>query len=33
MQRLQVAQLPKGSDRVKVVRVFQDGVLVFTHTD
>lgn len=26
-------QLPKGSARVKVVRLFQDGEYVFTHTD
>lgn len=28
-----LSQLPKGSARVKTVRVFQDGDFVFTHTD
>ncbi len=28
-----LAQLPKGSARVKVVRAFEDGDFVFTHTD
>jgi predicted SnoaL-like aldol condensation-catalyzing enzyme len=28
-----LAQLPKGSARVKTVRAFQDGDFVFTHTD